>query len=424
MQHEDLQLGIIGLGYVGLPLAVEFGRKRSVIGFDINQKRINELNSGHDLTKEVTAEELASAKHLSFTDQIQDLDACNCYIVTVPTPIDEHKQPDLIPLIRASEAIGKVLKKGDLVIYESTVYPGATEEDCVPVLEQFSGLKFNQDFYCGYSPERVTPGDKKHSLTKVKKITSGSTPAITDLVDALYSDIITAGTYKATSIKVAEAAKVIENTQRDLNIALGNELAIIFNKMGIDTEEVLKAAGSKWNFLPMVPGLVGGHCLGVDPYYLTYKAQAIGHHPEIILAGRRLNDSMAGYVVAQLMKQMKKRSIQIQEARILLMGLTFKENCPDLRNTRVVDIINGLVDNNCDVDVYDPWVKAEDAQSMFNITMTESLNPGTYDCVILATKHHQFQQMGASFFRGLCKSDHIIYDLKYVLKLDESDLRL
>jgi len=424
MQHEDLQLGIIGLGYVGLPLAVEFGRKRSVTGFDINQKRINELNSGHDLTKEVTAEELASAKHLSFTDQIQDLDACNCYIVTVPTPIDEHKQPDLIPLIRASEAIGKVLKKGDLVIYESTVYPGATEEDCVPVLEKFSGLKFNQDFYCGYSPERVTPGDKKHSLTKVKKITSGSTPAITDLVDALYSDIITAGTYKATSIKVAEAAKVIENTQRDLNIALGNELAIIFNKMGIDTEEVLKAAGSKWNFLPMVPGLVGGHCLGVDPYYLTHKAQAIGHHPEIILAGRRLNDSMAGYVVAQLMKHMKKRSIQIQGARILVMGLTFKENCPDLRNTRVVDIINGLVDNNCDVDVYDPWVKAEDAQSMFNITMTESLNPGTYDCVILATKHHQFQQMGASFFRGLCKSDHIIYDLKYVLKLDESDLRL
>ena len=424
MQHEDLQLGIIGLGYVGLPLAVEFGRKRSVTGFDINQKRINELNSGHDLTKEVTAEELASAKHLSFTDQIQDLDACNCYIVTVPTPIDEHKQPDLIPLIRASEAIGKVLKKGDLVIYESTVYPGATEEDCVPVLEKFSGLKFNQDFYCGYSPERVTPGDKKHSLTKVKKITSGSTPAITDLVDALYSDIITAGTYKATSIKVAEAAKVIENTQRDLNIALVNELAIIFNKMGIDTEEVLKAAGSKWNFLPMVPGLVGGHCLGVDPYYLTHKAQAIGHHPEIILAGRRLNDSMAGYVVAQLMKHMKKRSIQIQGARILVMGLTFKENCPDLRNTRVVDVINGLVDNNCDVDVYDPWVKVEDAQSMFNITMTESLNPGTYDCVILATKHHQFQQMGASFFRGLCKSDHIIYDLKYVLKLDESDLRL
>jgi len=424
MQHDDLQLGIIGLGYVGLPLAIEFGRKRSVIGFDINQKRINELKSGHDLTKEMTVEELASAKHLSFTDQIQDLDTCNCYIVTVPTPIDEYKQPDLIPLIRASETVGKILKRGDLVIYESTVYPGATEEDCVPVLEQFSGLKFNQDFYCGYSPERVTPGDKKHSLTKVKKITSGSTPEITDLVDALYSDIITVGTYKTTSIKIAEAAKVIENTQRDLNIALGNELAIIFNKMGIDTEEVLKAAGSKWNFLPMVPGLVGGHCLGVDPYYLTHKAQAIGHHPEIILAGRRLNDSMAGYVVAQLMKQMKKRSIQIQGARILLMGLTFKENCPDLRNTRVVDIINGLVDNNCEVDVYDPWVKAEDAKSMFNITMTESLNTETYDCVILATKHNQFQQMGASFLRGLCKPENIIYDLKYVLKLEESDLRL
>ena len=424
MKHHDLKLGIIGLGYVGLPLAVEFARKRSVIGFDINQKRIDELKSGHDSTKEVAAEELVAARHLSFSTQMQDLDACNCFIVTVPTPIDEHKQPDMAPLISASEIVGKVLKKGDLVIYESTVYPGATEEDCVPVLEQFSGLQFNQDFYCGYSPERINPGDKEHRLTKIKKITSGSTPEITDLVDALYSDIITAGTYKVSSIKVAEAAKVIENTQRDINIALVNELAIIFNKMGINTEEVLKAAGSKWNFLPIVPGLVGGHCLGVDPYYLTHKAQAIGYHPEIILAGRRLNDSMAGYVVAQLMKHMKKRSIQIQGARILVMGLTFKENCPDLRNTRVVDIINGLVDNNCDVDVYDPWVKSEDAQSMFNITMTESLNSGTYDSVILATKHHQFEQMGASFIRDLCKSDHIIYDLKYVLKLDESDLRL
>ena len=355
MHHHDLKLGIIGLGYVGLPLAVEFGRKRKVIGFDIKQERIDELKSGHDSTNEVTSEELGSAGHLTFSSQMQDLNICNCYIVTVPTPIDEHKRPDLVPLISASEIVGKVLKKGDLIIYESTVYPGATEEDCVPVLEKSSGLKFNQDFYCGYSPERINPGDKEHRLTKIKKITSGSTPEIADLVDSLYGDIITAGTYKASSIKVAEAAKVIENTQRDLNIALGNELAIIFNKMGIDTEEILKAAGSKWNFLPIVPGLVGGHCLGVDPYYLTYKAESIGYSPEIILAGRRLNDSMASYVVAQLMEQMKKRGIQIQGAKILLMGLTFKENCPDLRNTRIVDIITELGDNNCDVDVYDPW---------------------------------------------------------------------
>lgn len=424
MQHHDLKLGIVGLGYVGLPLAVEFGRKRSVIGFDINQKRIDELNSGHDFTKEVTAEELTAAEYLSFTNQVKDLDGCNCYIITVPTPIDKNKKPDLDPLIKASESVGKVLKRNDLVIYESTVYPGATEEDCVPVLEKFSGLKFNQDFFCGYSPERINPGDKEHKLTKIKKITSGSTPEITDLVDDLYRDIIVAGTYKTTSIKVAEAAKVIENTQRDLNIALGNELAIIFNKMGIDTEEVLKAAGSKWNFMRIVPGLVGGHCLGVDPYYLTHKAETIGYSPEIILAGRRLNDSMPSYVTDQLLERMKEKKIQIQESRILVMGLTFKENCPDLRNTRIIDIINDLMGKNCEVDVYDPWVKAEDAQSMFDITLTESLNPRTYDCVILATKHHQFQEMGASTIRGLCKPDHIIYDLKYTLKADESDLRL
>ena len=424
MQHHDLKLGIVGLGYVGLPLAVEFGRKRSVIGFDINQKRIDELISGHDLTKEVTAEELAAAEYLSFTNQVKDLDGCNCYIITVPTPIDKNKKPDLDPLIKASETVCKVLKRNDLIIYESTVYPGATEEDCVPVLEKFSGLKFNQDFFCGYSPERINPGDKEHKLTKIKKITSGSTPEITDLVDDLYRDIIVAGTYKTTSIKVAEAAKVIENTQRDLNIALGNELAIIFNKMGIDTEEVLKAAGSKWNFMRIVPGLVGGHCLGVDPYYLTHKAETIGYSPEIILAGRRLNDSMPSYVVDQLLEHMKEKKIQIQGSRILVMGLTFKENCPDLRNTRIIDIINDLMGKNCEVDVYDPWVKAEDAQSMFDITLTESLNSGTYDCVILATKHHQFQEMGASTIRGLCKPDHIIYDLKYTLKADESDLRL
>jgi UDP-N-acetyl-D-galactosamine dehydrogenase len=424
MHHHDLKLGIIGLGYVGLPLAVEFGRKRNVIGFDIKQERIDELKSGHDSTNEVTSEELGAAGHLTFSTQIQDLNTCNCYIVTVPTPIDEYQRPDLAPLISASETIGKTLKKGDLVIYESTVYPGATEEDCVPVLEKSSGLKFNLDFYCGYSPERINPGDKEHKLTKIKKITSGSTPEIADLVDSLYGDIITAGTYKASCMKVAEAAKVIENTQRDLNIALGNELAIIFNKMGIDTEEVLKAAGSKWNFLPMVPGLVGGHCLGVDPYYLTYKAETIGYSPEIILAGRRLNDSMASYVVAQLMEQMKKRSIQIQGARILVMGLTFKENCPDLRNTRIVDIITELGNNNCDVDVYDPWANIEDAKSWFNITLTQSLKFDTYDSVILATKHHQFEDMGASFIRSLCRPIHIIYDLKYALKADESDLRL
>ena len=424
MHHHDLKLGIIGLGYVGLPLAVEFGYKRNVIGFDIQQERIDELKSGHDSTNEVTPEELAAARHLTFSTQIQDLKNCNCYIVTVPTPIDEHKRPDLTPLISASETVGRVLKKGDLVIFESTVYPGATEEDCVPVLEEFSGLKFNQDFYCGYSPERINPGDGEHTLTKIKKITSGSTPEIADLVDSLYSDIITAGTYKASCIKVAEAAKVIENTQRDLNIALGNELAIIFNKMGIDTEEVLKAAGSKWNFLPIVPGLVGGHCLGVDPYYLTYKAETIGYSPEIILAGRRLNDSMAGYVVAQLLEQMKRSNIQIQGARILLMGLTFKENCPDLRNTRIVDVINELVDNHCDVDVYDPWANTEDAKNRFNIALIQRLKPDTYDSVILATQHHQFEDMGASFIRSLCKPLHVIYDLKYTLKADESDLRL
>ena len=424
MDHHDLKLGIIGLGYVGLPLAVEFGRKRDVIGFDIKQDRIDELKSGHDSTNEVTSEELAAARYLTFSTQIKDLDICNCYIISVPTPIDEDKRPDLTPLISASETVGKILKKGDLVIYESTVYPGATEEDCVPVLEKFSDLKYNQDFYCGYSPERVAPGDKQRSLTKITKVTSGSTPEITDLVDSLYSDIITAGTYKTSSIKVAEAAKVIENTQRDLNIALGNELAIIFKKMGIDTEEVLKAAGSKWNFLPMVPGLVGGHCLGVDPYYLTYKAEIIGYRPEIILAGRRLNDSMPSYVVAQLIEQMKKHSIQIKGARILVMGLTFKENCPDLRNTRIVDIISELGDKNCDVDVYDPWVKNKDAEDLFNITLTQNLKPDTYDSVILATKHQQFQDLGASYIRSLCKSDHVIYDLKYTLKTDESDLRL
>ena len=424
MQLKDIKLSIVGLGYVGLPLAVEFGRKRSVVGFDINQRRIDELKAGKDFTLETTQEELAAAKLLSYTTNLEDLRACNCYIVTVPTPIDEYKRPDLTPLIKASETVGKVLKKGDIVIYESTVYPGCTEEDCVPVLEEHSRLKFNQDFYCGYSPERINPGDKEHRVTTIKKVTSGSTPEIADLVDALYQEIVTVGTHKAESIKVAEAAKVIENTQRDLNIALINELALIFNKMGIDTEAVLKAAGSKWNFLPFRPGLVGGHCIGVDPYYLTHKAQAIGYHPEIILAGRRLNDSMGNYVVAQLVKAMTKKRIHVDGARVLVMGLAFKENCPDLRNTRVVDIVSELKDYNCQVDVYDPWVAVEEAQHEYGITPISAPDAGTYDAIILAVAHHQFKRMGATNIRKLGKPTSIVYDLKYLLQVAESDLRL
>jgi UDP-N-acetyl-D-galactosamine dehydrogenase len=433
VQLQDIKLAIIGLGYVGLPLAVEFGRKRIVVGFDINQRRIDELRAGNDFTLETTQEELAAAKGLRFTTNFDDLLSCNCYIVTVPTPIDEHKRPDLTPLINASETVGKVLKKGDIVIYESTVYPGCTEEDCVPILENYSGLKFNQDFFCGYSPERINPGDREHRITTIKKVTSGSTPEIADLVDALYNEIIIVGTHKANSIKVAEAAKVIENTQRDLNIALINELALIFNMMGIDTEAVLKAAGSKWNFLPFRPGLVGGHCIGVDPYYLTHKAQAIGYHPEIILAGRRLNDSMGAYVVAQLVKAMTKKSIQVDGAKVLVMGLTFKENCPDLRNTRVVDIIAELKEYNCEVDVYDPWVTVEVTQKEYGITPFTSIpSPSgretegqrAYDAIILAVAHHQFKDMGASAIRDLCKPTSVIYDLKYVLSMQESDLRL
>lgn len=424
MELEGIKLSIVGLGYVGLPLAVEFGRKRPVVGFDINQRRIDELKAGNDFTLETTQEELAAAKHLSYTTNLDDLCACNCYIVTVPTPIDEHKRPDLSPLIKASETVGKVLKQGDIVIYESTVYPGCTEEDCVTVLEKHSGLKFNQDFFCGYSPERINPGDKAHRVTTIKKVTSGSTPEIADLVDALYNEIITVGTHKADSIKVAEAAKVIENTQRDLNIALINELALIFNKMGIDTEAVLKAAGSKWNFLPFRPGLVGGHCIGVDPYYLTHKAQAIGYHPEIILAGRRLNDSMGAYVVAQLVKAMTKKRIQVEGAKVLVMGLTFKENCPDLRNTRVVDIVAELKDYNCEVDVYDPWVTVEEAQHEYCITPIAKPDSGNYDAIILAVAHQQFKDMGAAAIRALGKPSSVLYDLKYVLSNQESDLRL
>ncbi len=421
---DEIKLAIIGLGYVGLPLAIEFAKKRDVLGFDIHQARIKALQAGHDATLEVSDEELCEAKGLVYTANLQDLAACNTYIVTVPTPIDEHKRPDLTPLVKASEIIGKVLKKGDIVIYESTVYPGATEEDCVPVLEKVSGLKFNVDFYAGYSPERINPGDKEHRVSTIKKVTSGSTPEVAELVNDLYLQIIIAGTHKAESIKVAEAAKVIENTQRDVNIALINELAIIFNKMSIDTEAVLQAAGSKWNFLPFRPGLVGGHCIGVDPYYLTHKAQSIGYHPEIILAGRRLNDGMGAYVVSQLVKAMLKRRITVEGARVLVMGLTFKENCPDLRNTRIVDIVKELGDYNIQADVYDPWVDAAEAQHEYGLTPIHAPQPGTYDAIIVGVAHQQFKDMGAEAIRALGKADHVLYDLKYVMPRSAADLRL
>ncbi|WP_180011527.1 MULTISPECIES: Vi polysaccharide biosynthesis UDP-N-acetylglucosamine C-6 dehydrogenase TviB [unclassified Acinetobacter] len=420
----DLKIAVIGLGYVGLPLAVEFGKKVPVVGFDIYQKRIDELRNGQDHTLEVSPEELKQAIHLSYSANLEDLKNCNFFIVTVPTPIDEFKQPDLTPLVKASTSIGKVLKKGDVVVYESTVYPGATEETCIPVLEQVSDLKFNQDFFAGYSPERINPGDKLHRVTNILKITSGSTPEVAEFVDQVYNLIIEAGTHKATSIKVAEAAKVIENTQRDVNIALINELAVIFNKMGIDTEAVLQAAGTKWNFLPFRPGLVGGHCIGVDPYYLTHKAQAIGYHPEIILAGRRLNDGMGAYVVTQLVKAMIKKKIQVEGAKVLVLGLSFKENCPDIRNTKIIDIVHELQEYHIQADVYDPWVDAAEAEHEYAITPVKSLEQGQYDAVILAVAHEQFKAMGAAEIRALGKPEHILYDLKYVLDQSESDLRL
>ena len=421
---KTTKLAVIGLGYVGLPLAVEFGKQRPTVGFDINTRRIDALRAGHDSTLEVDDAEIKSTGGLSFTEKLDDIADCNVYVVTVPTPIDAHKRPDLSLLIKASEMIGKVLKAGDVVIYESTVYPGATEEDCVPVLERVSGLRFNEDFFAGYSPERINPGDKQHRLPTIVKVTSGSTPEVADFVDALYTSVVTAGTHKAPSIRVAEAAKVIENTQRDLNIALINELALIFNKMDIDTEAVLKAAGTKWNFLPFRPGLVGGHCIGVDPYYLTYKAEAIGYHPQIILAGRRLNDGMAAYVAGQMVKKMLKRRIHVQGARVLVMGLTFKENCPDLRNTRVVDVIAELRDYGINVDVYDPWVDAAEAQYEYGITPIESPEPGAYDGIILAVAHNEFARLGAEGMRRLGSVDHVLYDLKYILPADQSDLRL
>lgn len=421
---QNLRIAIIGLGYVGLPLAVEFGKHVAVVGFDIYQKRISELQQGQDHTLEVSADELQQAKHLHYSCDVSDLQDCNFFIVTVPTPIDQFKQPDLTPLIKASQTIGRALKKGDVVVYESTVFPGATEEVCVPILEQVSGLSFNQDFFAGYSPERINPGDKAHRVTNILKITAGSTPEIADYVDAVYQLIIEAGTHKSPSIKVAEAAKVIENTQRDVNIALINELAIIFNKMGIDTEAVLKAAGTKWNFLPFRPGLVGGHCIGVDPYYLTHKAQAIGYHPEIILAGRRLNDNMSMYVANQLIKTMNKKRIQIEDAKVLILGLTFKENCPDIRNTKIVDIVTELKDFNMQVDIYDPWADAEETRHEYAIDLVAQPEQGHYDAIILAVAHDQFKAMGSEAIHALGRANHVVYDLKYVLDHAQSDIRL
>lgn len=421
---ETARIAVLGLGYVGLPLAVAFGCRLPTVGYDINGARVEALRRGHDHTLEVDPEELAASRQLTFSNDTGDLADCNVFIVTVPTPIDETKRPDLGALLKASETVGRVLKRGDVVIYESTVYPGATEEDCVPVLERVSGLRFNEDFFAGYSPERANPGDREHRLASIVKVTSGSTPEVAEFVDQLYRGVVTAGTHKAPSIRVAEAAKVIENTQRDLNIALINELAIIFNRMDIDTQKVLEAAGSKWNFLPFRPGLVGGHCIGVDPYYLTHKAQAVGYHPEIILAGRRLNDAMGAYVAGQLVKAMVRRRIQVDGARVLIMGLTFKENCPDQRNTRVIDIVHELRDYNISVDVHDPWVDAEEAKREHGLVLVESLPRGAYDAVIVAVAHDQFREMGAEQVRSLCREQHVLYDLKYVFGQNESDLRL
>jgi UDP-N-acetyl-D-galactosamine dehydrogenase len=421
---KNTRIAIIGLGYVGLPLAVEFGKKYPTIGFDINERRVAELQQGIERTLEVDPAEMQMATRLAYSTDLDDLRTATVYIVTVPTPIDEHKRPDLEPLRKASETLGQVVKQGDIVVYESTVYPGATEEYCVPLIEQVSGLKFNQDFFVGYSPERINPGDKEHRLTSITKITSGSNPPTAEFVDALYGSIIPAGTHRAASIRVAEAAKVIENTQRDLNIALMNELAIIFNKMGIDTEDVLKAAGTKWNFLPFRPGLVGGHCIGVDPYYLTHKAESIGYHPEVILAGRRINDGMGGYIAGQLIKEMLKRRIRVDGANILIMGLAFKENCPDLRNTKVVNIIDELNEYNVNVDVYDPWVSAEGALHEYGIMPIKTPDAGRYDAIIVAVAHREFKKLGSAGMHTFGKKEHVLYDLKYVLSKVYADIRL
>ena len=417
-------IAIIGLGYVGLPLAVEFGKKFKTIGFDINPNRIDELRQGIDRTLEVDKEELLSSSKLTFSSNVADLNEANVYIVTVPTPVDEHKRPDLTPLTRASTMLGKVVSKGDVVVYESTVYPGATEEDCIPLIEKESGLKFNVDFFAGYSPERINPGDKEHRLTTIKKITSGSTPETAEFVDSLYRSIVTAGTHKASSIRVAEAAKVIENTQRDLNIALVNELALIFNRMGIDTLDVLEAAGTKWNFLPFRPGLVGGHCIGVDPYYLTHKAQEIGYSPEVILAGRRINDSMGQYVVSQVVKRMLKKRIHIEDANVLILGLTFKENCPDIRNTRVVDLVREFREYGANVDIFDPWVNSRDTEHEYGITPINEPPLGKYDAIVLAVAHNQFREMGVERIRKLGRRDCVLYDIKSILPKEQVDGRL
>jgi UDP-N-acetyl-D-galactosamine dehydrogenase len=421
---SNVKIGVVGLGYVGLPLAAEFGKHYSTLGFDINTKRIEELRSGKDGTLECSKEELKQAKNLSYTSNLEDLRSCNTYIVTVPTPVDIHNRPDLTPLIKASETLGRVIEVGDVVIYESTVYPGATEEDCIPVIEKISGLKFNVDFFAGYSPERINPGDKEHRFTTIKKVTSGSTDEVATFVDNLYSSVVTAGTHRASSIKVAEAAKVIENTQRDVNIALINELALIFNRMGINTEEVLKAAGSKWNFLPFHPGLVGGHCIGVDPYYLTHKAEELGYHPEVILAGRRINDGMGAYVAQQVTNLMMQKRIHVVDSRILLMGLTFKENCPDLRNSKVIDIINVFRKLNAHVDVYDPWVDELEANHEYGVVPISKLLNNTYDAIVLTVSHQQFVDMGVVKIKALGKSNSVLFDVKYLFDASQVDGRL
>jgi len=421
---EGARVAIVGLGYVGLPLAVEYGKRYDTTGFDVNAVRIEELRQGHDRTLEVDAAELATAVRLHFSANLDDLRACNVYIVTVPTPIDAAKRPDLTPLIKASEALAKVLKRGDIVVYESTVYPGCTEEVCVPLLAKGSGLVFNQDFFAGYSPERINPGDKQHRVTSILKVTSGSTPEVADFVNRLYASIITAGTHRASCIKVAEAAKVIENTQRDLNIALVNDLAILFNKLGIDTLEVLQAAGTKWNFLPFRPGLVGGHCISVDPYYLTHKAQEVGHHPDVILAGRRTNDSMGPYIANEVIRLMVRKGRNPVHARILILGLAFKENCPDLRNTRVVDIVHALRGYDAQVDVYDPWVDADEAEHEYAIRPIVTPAADTYDAVIVAVGHQQFVELGAAGVHAFGKPGAVVYDVKYVLPREAVDGRL
>src|SRR5579863_1613930 len=418
------RIAVLGLGYVGLPLAVEFGKRFETIGFDVKPERVAQLRAGRDTTLEVTREELKSASQLSFTTELADLKRCRVFIVTVPTPIDGYKRPDLTPLVRASESVGRVLRKGSLVIYESTVYPGCTEEVCVPILERVSGLKFNRDFFAGYSPERINPGDKQHRLTTIRKVTSGSTAQIADFVDQLYGAIVTAGTHKTSSIRVAEAAKVIENTQRDVNIALINELALIFHRLGIDTEEVLNAAGSKWNFLPFRPGLVGGHCIGVDPYYLTHKAQEIGYHPEMILAGRRLNDNMALYVADQIAKLMSSKRIHVNGARALVLGVTFKENCPDIRNSKVVDVVRELQKNGAQVDIYDPWADRAECRHEYGLAPVRTLEPNRYDVAIIAVAHRQFRELGARGVRRLCRRNHVLYDIKHVFPAAEVDGRL